>query len=71
MWCWVNVITSVQEFERARDGMVVLLNNVWHIAVIDFGFVSSRILKLKFSRVKVYVVVVVYSFTKGEVLEKP
>ena len=53
------------------DGMVVLLNNVWHIAVIDFGFVSSRILKLKFSRVKVYVVVVVYSFTKGEVLEKP
>ena len=37
----------------------VLLNDVWHSAVIDFGCVISRILwiKFKFSRVKVCVVV--------------
>ena len=34
-----------------------LLNDVWHIAVIDFGCASSRILwiKFKFCRVKVCV----------------
>ena len=39
--------------------MAVLLNDVWHSAVIDVGYVSSRILwiKFKFSRVKVCVVV--------------
>ena len=55
-WCGVN---GVQERERAREGVAVLLNDVWHSAVIDFGYVSSRILriKFKFSRVKVCVVV--------------
>ena len=45
--------------ERARKGVAVLLNDVWHIAVIDFGCVSPRILwiKFRFSRVKVCVVV--------------
>ena len=45
--------------ERAREGMVILLNDVWHSAVVKFGCVSSRILwiKFKFSRVKVFVVV--------------
>ena len=45
--------------KRAREGVAVLLNNVWHSAIIDFGCVSSRILwiKFKFSRVKVCVVV--------------
>ena len=39
--------------------MAILLNNVWHSAVIDFGCVSSRILwiKLKFPSVKVCAVV--------------
>ena len=39
--------------------MAVLLNDVWHSAVIDFGCVISRILwiKFKFSWVKVCVVV--------------
>ena len=43
--------------ERAREGVGILLNDVWLSAVIDFGCVSSRILwiKFKFSRVKVCV----------------
>ena len=45
--------------ERTREGVAILLNNVWHSVVIDFGCISSRILwiKFKFSRVKVCVVV--------------
>ena len=44
--------------ERAREGVAIMLNDVWHIVVVDFGCVSSRILwiKFKFSRVKVCVV---------------
>ena len=43
--------------KRARKGVAILLNDVWHSAVIDFGCVSSSILWIKFSRVKVCVVV--------------
>ena len=44
-WCGVNgIITSVQEIERARKGVGVLMNNEWHSAVIDFGCVSFRFL---------------------------
>ena len=45
--------------ERAREGVAILLNDVWVNAVVEFGYVSSRILriKFKFSRVKVCVVV--------------
>ena len=45
--------------ERAREGMAILLNDVWHSAVIDFGCVSSRIPRIKFkiSGVKVCLVV--------------
>ena len=44
--------------ERAKEGVAILLNNVWHSAMVKFGFFSSRIhwIKFKFSRVKVYVV---------------
>ena len=54
-----SITTGVQEIERAREGVVILLNDVGHCAVIEFGYVRSRILwiKLKFSRVKVCVVV--------------
>ena len=55
-WSGVNVIfAGVQEMERAREGVAVLLND----AVAKSGCVSSRILwiKFKFSRVKVFVVV--------------
>ena len=45
--------------ERSREGVAVLLNDVWLIAVVKSECVSSRILsiKFKFSRVKVCVVV--------------
>ena len=58
-WFGVNAIfASVQEMERAREKMAVLLNDVWHSAVVKSGCVSSRILwsKFKFSKVKVCVV---------------
>ncbi|MCQ7013011.1 hypothetical protein, partial [Clostridioides difficile] len=41
-WCGVNgIIAGVQEMERAREGVAILLSDVWHSAVIDFGCVSS------------------------------
>ena len=45
---------STEEMEIAREGMAILLNNMWYSGVINFGSVSSRILciKFKFSRVK-------------------
>ena len=45
--------------ERDRDGVAVLLNDVQHSAVAISGYVSSRILWIKynFSSVKVCVVV--------------
>ena len=45
--------------ERAREGVEVLLNDVWHSAVVKCWCVCSRTLwiKFKFSRVKVCVVV--------------
>ena len=56
---WRSIIAGVQEMERAMEGVAVLLNDVWHSAVIDFECVGSRILwnKFKFSRIKVCVVV--------------
>ena len=59
-WSGINVIFGcVQEIERAKEGMAVLLNDVWHRAVVKYRCVSPRILwiKLNFSRVKVCVVV--------------
>ena len=45
--------------ERVREGVAVLLNDVWYSAVVKSVCVRSRILwiKLQFSRVKVCVVV--------------
>ena len=59
-WCGVNgIIAGVQKEERARKGVDILLNDVWHSAVIDFGCVSSRIqwIKFKLLRVKICVVI--------------
>ena len=55
-WCGVNyIISDVQDMEMAREGVSVLLNDLWYSAVTDFGCISSRILwiKFKFSRVKI------------------
>ena len=45
--------------ERARENVAILLNDLWHSAVIDYGFVRSKIIwnKFRFSRVKICVVV--------------
>ena len=45
--------------ESAKEGVVILLNDVWRSTVIVFGCISSIIIciKFKFSRVKVCVVV--------------
>ena len=45
--------------ERARERVAILLNDVWHSAVVDFECVSSRIIWIKFgfSRIKICVVV--------------
>ena len=44
-WCGVNgIIDGVQEMKRAREGVAILLNDVWQSSVIDLGYVSSRIL---------------------------
>ena len=54
-WCGVNgIMAGVQEMERARKGVAILLNDVLHNAAIDFECVNSKILyiKFEFSRVK-------------------
>ena len=42
--------------DRAKEGVAILLNDVCHIAVVDFGCVSSKILwiKFQFSSVKIW-----------------
>ena len=57
--------------ERDKEGMAILLNDVWHSAMIDFGCVSSRILWIKFRILKVKVCVVVeYGSNEGNAEEK-
>ena len=52
-------IAGAQEMEGDREGMAILLSDMWHSVVIDFGCVSSRILwiNFKFSEVKVFALV--------------
>ena len=59
-WFGINgFIAGVQEMERTMERVAILLNDVWHIAVVVFGCISSRIfwIKFKFLRVNVCVVV--------------
>ena len=54
-WCGANgIIAGIQEMERAREGVAILLNDVWHSAAVDFGYISYRSLWItfKFLRVK-------------------
>ena len=49
-WCRVNVvIAGIQTMERAREGVAVLLNDVWHNAVIALEScgLNSRFRELK------------------------
>ena len=43
-WYGINGIIAGVQMERARERVAILLKDVWHNAVIDFGCVSSRIL---------------------------
>ena len=37
-WSGVNVIiASVHEMERAREGVAIVLNYVWHSAIVKSG----------------------------------
>ena len=40
--CRVNGIAGVQEIERLREGVAVLMNDVKYSAMINCGCVSSR-----------------------------
>ena len=64
----MNGIARVQEMEMAREAVNLLMNNVWHGTVTDFCCVSSSVLwvKFKFSKVKVCVVLRVYSPTERD-----
>ena len=47
-WCGVNgIIAYFEEIKMAWECMAILMNNVWHSAVIDFGYVSSITLLVK------------------------
>ena len=48
---------------RAREGVTILMNDMWQSTVIDFGCA-----KFKFSRFKVWVMV--YEPIKGDIEEK-
>ena len=54
-WCGINLSAGVQEMERVREGVAILLNNVCHSVMKDLGCISSRIfwIKFKFLEVKV------------------
>ena len=36
-WCGVNgIIVGIQEIERAREGVAILMNDEWHSNAVDF-----------------------------------
>ena len=43
-----GIIAGVQEIERARESVAVLMKEEWYNGVIGFGYVISRILWVKF-----------------------
>ena len=43
-----GIIVGVQGMERAREVDTILLNEMWHSVVINFGYVSSRMIWIKF-----------------------
>ena len=41
-WCGVNgIIAGVQDIKGARKGMAVLMNDVYHIGMSDFGYMLA------------------------------
>src|SRR5678816_1549157 len=70
-WCGVKcVCAGVEKNEKGREGVAILMSDLWYRAILDFVFVSTRILmvKFKFEKVKVCVVVT-YGPYEGNVEE--
>ena len=70
-WCDVKCVRAgVEENERGREGVAILMSDLWYEAMVDFDCVSPRILmvKFKFEKVKVCVVVT-YGPSEGNVEE--
>ena len=70
-WCDVKCVRAgVEENERGREGVAILMSDLWYKAMVDFVCVSPRILmvKFKFEKVKVCVVVT-YGPSEGNVEE--
>src|SRR5678815_1041459 len=70
-WCSVKcVCAGVERNERGREGVAILMSDLWYRAMEDFVCVSPRILmvKFKFEKVKVCVVVT-YGPSEGNVEE--
>ena len=57
---------AVQEIQKERVDVTLLMNSEWYSAMIYLGYISSRTLwiKFQFTRVKISVVVV-YGPTEG------
>src|SRR5678816_3429211 len=64
------VCAGVERNERGREGVTILMSDLWYRAMVDFVCVSTRILmvKFKFEKVKVCVVVM-YGPSEGNVEE--
>ena len=63
-WCGVNgTISSPPGIERTRKCVVVLMN-VYHSIMVDFRIIW---IKFRFSKIKVFVVVVAYDTIEGDV----
>ena len=59
-WGGVKGVRSGVDAGRAKEGVAMMMNDVWFEAVVGYGCVSSRMLwvKFKFARVKLCVVAV-------------
>ena len=66
--CGVNgIIVGVQEIERDREVVTVLMNGVWHSILIDFGDISSRPLWVNFKFSSRVCMLVIYGPTEVDV----
>ena len=50
-----GVSAGVEEIERGREGVVVLMKDMWRSGAVDFGRATSKVLwvKFKFLMVKI------------------
>ena len=63
-----GICVKVQKNVKVRGGGAVLLNYVWYSALVELGYVTSKIIKLNFPRIKVCAVL--YGPTEGNEVKK-